>query len=177
MWYLPTSLIMITGGLVVLIYTLRNRNEKRENHLFANELLVGILFILSGILFPWCYQNHSQNLPSSTLNFLWFSTSVLLIIEVVIWTTVLMINNEKCKKNRDLMKERNYKKFSEHFLNNWEYDFKKDVERKFLHLLPVFVIFFFWTLGMILDSFGVLSIWGLDTYSFAFWLIITVGYA
>ncbi|MFO8019991.1 MAG: hypothetical protein R6U96_15305 [Promethearchaeia archaeon] len=177
MWFLPTSIIMIIGGLAVFIYSLQHIREKRQKHLFTNELLVGFLFVLSGILFPWTFQSHSQNLPSSTLNFLWFSTSLLLIVEVVIWTTVLMINKKKSKRNQNLMKERNYKDFSEYFLENWKYNFKKDVERKFLHLLPVFVIFFFWTLGMILNSLDILAVWGLDVYSFAFWLIITVGYA
>jgi dolichol kinase len=167
---------MIIGGIAVFIYTLQNKEEKREENLFTNELLVGLLFVLSGILFPWTFQSHSQTLPPATLNFLWFSTSLLLTIEVLVWSTVLMINNIKSKKDKKLMEERNYKNFSKHFLENWEYDFKKDVERKFLHLLPVFVILFFWTLGMVLDSLNILAIWGLDIYSFAFWLIITVGF-
>lgn len=177
MWYIPTSVIMIAMGVFGFLYTLINIKEKREQKLFTNELLVGALFLLSGMLFPFMYQAHSQNLPEGTLTFLWFSTSIILVAEVVLWTSVLLINHIKTRRDPNLMEDRDYAQFSVFFLENWEYDFKKDVERKFLHLLPVFVIFFFWTLGMILDGVGVLAIWGLDTYSFAFWLIITVGFA
>ena len=45
-----------------------------------------------------------------------------------------------------------------------------------MHLFTCFVIFFFWTIGTILSDLGILNQWGLDNYSFSYWLIITVGY-
>ncbi|TFF93727.1 MAG: hypothetical protein EU544_05445 [Promethearchaeota archaeon] len=172
MYFLPTSIIFISLALFTFYQTLKKREEKREKKNFTNELLVGFLFLFSGILFPFMYNTHS-NLAQSTLNFLWLTTSVILIAECIIWATILSKNAIKHKKNTDTVWD--YDGFCAEFRANWEYDFKKDVERKFLHLLPVFVIFFFWTLGTILDFFGILVLWGLDIYSFAFWLIITVG--
>jgi len=147
-----------------------------EKQVFTNEILVALLFLFSGILFPFMYQAHSENIPVSTLNFLWFTTSMLLIAEVVILSGILVKNHYKCKKDPALMKERNYSDFCIRFTSNWEYNFKKDVERKLLHLLPVAVVFFFWTLGTILDNLGILSLWGLDNYSFSIWLIVTIGF-
>ena len=54
-------------------------------------------------------------------------------------------------------------------------DLKSEVGRKLLHLFTCFVIFFFWTLGLILEDLGILAQWNLDNYSFSYWLIITIG--
>ena len=174
MYYLPTTIIFIALASLTFINTIKNRAEKREKHIFTNEILVGLLFLMSGILFPFMYIAHS-NVSLDTLNFLWSSTSVILIVEVVVWISIMLKNSVKAKSNPEDVW--NYEAFCKEFRANWNYDFKKDVERKLLHLLPVFVIFIFWTLGMILDALGVLTQLGLDTYSFAFWLIITVGFA
>jgi dolichol kinase len=74
------------------------------------------------------------------------------------------------------MAERDYVKFCENFNVNWVFDFKTDLKRKLLHLFTVFIIFFFWFLGTILENIGYLAKWGLDNYSFSLWLIITIGY-
>jgi len=153
-----------------------NRKVKREKHIFVNEMLVATLFLLAGILFPFMYGAHSENMPEGTLNYLWGTTSLLLIIEVIVLTTILTKRTIRAKKDPEYLASRNYKEFCEKFTSEWKYDFKKDVERKFLHLLPVFVIFLFWTIGIILDSLGFLAQFGLDNYSFAYWLIITIGY-
>ncbi len=174
MYFLPTTIIFISLASISIIQTIKKRVEKKEKHLFTNEILVGLLFLLSGILFPFMYVAHS-NLPVDTLNFLWLSTSLILIFEIILWLSIMFKNSFKVKSKPEEVWD--YKTFCKEFRANWKYDFKKDVERKFLHLLPVFVIFIFWTLGMILDSLGVLAQLGLDTYSFAYWLIITVGFA
>jgi len=174
MYFLPTTIIFVLLAVMTLINTIKNRVEKKEKHIFTNEILVGLLFLMSGILFPFMYIAHS-NLSLNTLNFLWLSTSVILIIEMIIWGTILLKNSIKAKKRPEEVWD--YKGFCKEFRAEWTYDFKKDVERKFLHLLPVFVIFIFWTLGMILNTLGLLAPFGLDTYSFAFWLIITIGFA
>ncbi|MHA1293272.1 MAG: hypothetical protein ACTSQJ_11475 [Promethearchaeota archaeon] len=174
MYFLPTTLIFIGIAIVTFIYIFKNRKEKIEKHIFINEILVGLLFLLSGILFPFMYQAHSD-LPQNTLNFLWLTTSIILIVEMTVWFSILGKNAYKYKVNPDAVW--NYEQFCEEFRETWVYNFRKDVERKMLHLLPVAVIFLFWTIGMILNSMGILAQWGLDTYSFAFWLIITVGFA
>lgn len=173
--FLPTTLIFIGLSTFTFYQTIKRSREKRLQGNLTNEILVALLFLFSGILFPWMFQSHTQNLPESTLSFLWGFTSIIIVIESLVWTSILLKNASKAKKDPGLVWD--YASFCEEFSANWEYDFKKDVERKFLHLLPVIVIFGFWTIGMILDSVGFLATWGLDTYSVALWLIITVGYA
>jgi len=177
MYYLPTSIIFIALSIAIFIYTIKNGKEKREKHNFVNEILIGMLFLFSGILFPFMYGSHSEHLPESTLNFLWGSTSLILVLETIVLGSILGKRALRAKRDPEYLASRNYQEFCEDFTRNYVYDFKKDVERKFLHLLPVFVIFFFWTVGAILDAFGVLAIFGLDNYSFAYWLIIMVGFS
>ena len=174
--YLPTSIIFVSLSIITFIYTIKNGKEKREKHNFTNEMLIAMLFLFSGILFPFMYGFHSENMPQSTLDFLWGSTSFILVLEIVVLTSILGKRMLRARRDPEYLASRNYYEFCENFCRDYVYDFKKDVERKFLHLLPVFVIFFFWTVGAILDALGILAQFGLDNYSFAFWLIITVGF-
>ena len=72
MYFLPTSLIFIGYFILTLIYIIKNRKVKIENHLFTNELLIASLFLLAGILYPFIYGFHSPTLSRNSLSFLWF---------------------------------------------------------------------------------------------------------
>ncbi|UCC19353.1 MAG: hypothetical protein JSV62_14810 [Promethearchaeota archaeon] len=159
-----------------MCYIIKNRKIKIENHLFANELLIALLFLGAGILYPFMYGFHSPLLSQESLNFIWLLTSLFFLIEMGVWALTLIYNTIISKKNPEIMAERDYSKFCENFNKNWVDDLKSEVGRKVLHLFTCFVIFFFWTLGNILNDTGILTLWGLDTYSFSYWLIITVGY-
>ncbi len=176
MYYLPTSLIFIGYSIITFIYVIRNRKEKIRKHLFFNELLVVLLLLMAGILFPSMFQFHSPQLLNSTLNFLWFFTSTIFLIEMGVWSTFLIYNAIISKRNPEIMAERDYNIYCKEVNSRWVDDFKSEFGRKFLHLFTTFVILFFWSLGTILDNLGFLSQLNLDNYSFSYWLIITVGY-
>ena len=176
MYFLPTSLILIGYFLLTLIYIIKNKKIKIENHLFANELLIALLFLMAGILYPFIYRSHSPNLSQNSLNYLWLVTSIIFLIEMGFLVITLIYNAVISKRNPEIMARRDYSKFCEEFNKNWVDDLKSELGRKFLHLFTCFVIFFFWTLGLILDDLGILTQWGLDNYSFSFWLTITIGY-
>ena len=174
--FLPTSLIFIGFFILTIVYTIKNRKVKIESHFFINELLIALLFLIAGVLFPFIYRFHSPNLSLESMNYLWLFTSIAFLIELGVWFYVLLSNARLSKKNPEIMAERDYSKFCENFYKNWKDDLRNELGRKLLHLLTCVIIFFFWTLGVILDDIGVLSQWGLDTYSFSYWLIITIGY-
>ncbi len=176
MLYLPTTLIFFGYTIITFIYVIRNKKEKIENHLFINELLIVALLLTAGILFPFMFQFHSPNLSSESLNFMWLFASTIFLVEMGILFTILIYNAIISKRNPDIMEERDYNKYCEEFNKNWVDDLKSELGRKFLHLFATFIIFFFWTLGVILKDLGILSKFGLDNYSFAFWLIIIVGF-
>ncbi|MFX0069956.1 MAG: hypothetical protein ACFFAO_02600 [Candidatus Hermodarchaeota archaeon] len=178
MYFLPVTIILSTFSIFTFYYTLKNRKEKLEKHFFINEILIGFLFLLAGILFPFMIQVHSPNLSQSTLNFLWIFTSSLLTIEMVILVYIIIKNMIISKKDPAIMAKRDYSEFCKEIKENRIYDLKSDIGRKLLHLFTVFVIFFFWIIGIILENLGVFNQFGgLDAYSFAYWLIITIGFA
>ena len=176
MYYLPTTIILITYSILTLIYSLKNRQTKQSKHIFTNEILVAALFLVAGILFPFLYQFHSPDLSQKSLNFMWLFTSTIIIIEMGIWAVVLLYNGRISKKNPEIMAERDYNKFCEELDKNGVDDLRSEFGRKFLHLFASFVIFFFWTLGSIMDDIGILSQWGLDNYSISYWLTVTIGF-
>jgi dolichol kinase len=174
--YLPTVVILIGYSILTFTYIFRNRKIKIENKLFTNEILIAILFLVAGFMFPFLYQFHSPSLNQESLNFLWIFTSIFFIIELGILVIMLLYNGSVAKKNPEIMAERDYNKYCEEFNKNFVDDLRSEVTRKFLHLFTCFVIFFFWSIGVILDDIGILPQWGLDNYSFSYWLIITIGF-
>ncbi|MBY8986579.1 MAG: hypothetical protein KGD65_16020 [Candidatus Lokiarchaeota archaeon] len=174
--YLPTSLIFIGYSMLTLVYVIKNKREKIQNHLFINEMLIAFLFLIAGILFPFMIQFNSPLMAIESLNILWFLTSTIFLIEMGIWTATLLYNAFISKKNPEIMDARDYEKYCLKVNDKWVDDFKSEFGRKFLHLFTTFVIFFFWSLGTILDNLGILNQYNLDNYSFSHWLIITVGF-
>ena len=176
MYYLPTSLILIGYSIATTIYLSKNVKEKIEKKLIINELLVILLLLFAGITFPFSYQFHSNSLPRDTLNFLWFTTSLIFTVEMGVWAVTLTYNTIISKRNPDIMAERDYNDYIRKLNDNWDESVKSEFGRKILHLFTCAVIFVFWILGSILENIGFLSQFGLDNYSFSYWLIITVGF-
>ena len=103
MFYIPTSIILIGYSIITLIYTLSNWKEKVKKGLIANEIAIVLLFLTAGILFPFMYQFHSTSISLETLNFLWFSSSIIFSIEIGIWGIILTYNTVISKRNPDIM--------------------------------------------------------------------------
>lgn len=173
--YLPTVIILIGYSIFSFIYTFKNKKAKIESNLFLNEILIALLFFVSGILFPFIYQAHSLTLNQASLNFLWLFTSAFLIMEIGGLLVMFLYNGIISIRNPEIMAERDYAKYCEEFNKNWKDDLKSELGRKILHLFSSFIIFFFWTLSLILNDLGILTQLGLDTYSFAYWLTVTIG--
>jgi dolichol kinase len=177
MLFLPTSLILFGYSIITFIYLIQHRKEKIEKKLFLNELTLVLLFLMSGVLFPFMYQHHSNSLSIHALNFLWAASSFTFIIEMIVWGFVLRYNAIISKKNPEIMAQRNYKDFVKKVYDNWDESVKSEFGRKILHLFTCTVIFILWTLGTFLEKIGFLSQFGLDNYSFSDWLIVTIGFA
>ena len=176
MLFFLTSFILLGFFVLTLTYTIKNRKPKIETHVFTNELLIALLFLMVGVLFPFMYSFHSPNLSLISLNYLWLFTSIVFIIEMIVWCLMLLYNALLSKNNPEIMAEREYSKYCDEFNENWEDNLKAEFGRKLLHLIAPIIIFSFWILGLILNNSGFLIQWGLDIYSFSYFLIITVGY-
>jgi dolichol kinase len=156
-------------------YTLKYRERKKKKGIFVNELIVGILFLMAGILYPFLLQSHAT-IPSGSLNFLWFFTSIFLVIEILIWIAMISYGYLNHRRNENLDPRQQYLDFCNSVKENWKNELKNELGRKFLHIFTVLVIIIFWHIGSILEFFGILDQYGLENYSLSFWLIITIGY-
>ncbi|MFW9771353.1 MAG: hypothetical protein ACFFEO_04195 [Candidatus Thorarchaeota archaeon] len=176
MFYLPTSIILFGYSITTLIYILINWKDKVKKGLIVNELAIALLFGLAGMLFPYMFIFHSASIPLDTLNFLWLLTSITFLIEMGILFIILVYNTIISKRNPQIMAEREYGRYCEEFNQNWNDDLKSERGRKMLHLFTSCVIFICWSLGTILDAFGILDKISLDNYSFSYLLIIIIGF-
>lgn len=176
MYFLPTTIILVAYSFLSLIYTLKNRDLKKKNNVLINEILIALLFLVAGVLFPFIYRFQSPNLSQDSLNFMWLFTSTIFMVEMGIWTIMLLYNGRIAKNDPDIMAERDYNKYCEEINKHFVDDLRAEATRKVLHIFTCFVIFFFWSIGLILDDIGLLPKWGLDNYSFSYWLIITIGF-
>ena len=176
-YFLPTSIIMIGYFVITLFYTLKNFKEKKREKNLINEIAISILFLFAGASFPFLYQFHSPELEQEAINLLWFWSSIIFLLEMIIWAIILTYNTKISKRSSELMKERDYNEYKKKVLANWIDDLKGELGRKVLHIFTGSVIFIFWTIGIILNEVGFLKIVNLDVYSFSYWWIITIGFA
>ena len=176
-YFLPTSIIMIGYFVITLFYTLKNVKQKKKEENFINEIAISTLFLFAGVSFPFLYQFHSPELEQETINLLWFWSSVIFLLEMIIWAVILTYNSKISKRSSELMKERDYNEYKKKVTTKWVDDLKGELGRKILHIFTGSVIFIFWTIGIILNALGFLRIVKLDVYSFAYWWIITIGFA
>lgn len=177
MFFLPTTLIYIAFSIATLAYTLKNRKIKIKNHHFINELLIALLLFNAGILFPFMYQFHNPDISIGVLNTLWLLSSVLFVIEMIVWILMLLYNAIKSVRNPDMLNKRDYSLYKSMVESNWNDNIKDEFGRKILHLFTCSVVFVFWIIGMIFNELGFLNLIQLDIYTFSYWWIITIGYA
>ena len=175
MIYLPTCIILIGYFVITLLYVIKNRTQKVKERLFTNELFLSLLFLNAGIMFPFLFQFHSPSLTIETLNGLWLFTSIIFTLEMCVLFGIVLYNGRVSKKNPEIMNQRNYSEFKLKVIANWKDDVKSELGRKVLHFFTCFLIFFFWSLGSILNDLGFLEGLNLDTYSFSYWWIVTIG--
>ncbi len=177
MYFLPTSIIFIAFSIATLLYAVKVRKKKVKNHQFINEILLALLLLTAGILFPFMYQFHTPYLSLDILNILWLLSSLIFLIEMAVWILTLTYNAAVSIENPEIMAKRNYNKYKEIVRSNWSDNIKDEFGRKILHLFTCSVVFIFWIIGMILDQFGILEMMNLEIYTFSYWWIITIGYA
>jgi len=176
MYFIPTSLILFSYSVITFYYTFKNRREKITKNLFTNEILIAILFLIAGILFPFMYTYHSPRLSIERLHALWLITSLVFSVEMIVWISTLVYNTSKIKNNPEILEEKNYETFGQNLHELWKNPYKSEFGRKFLHVLTSIVVLSSWIIGIILEYTEVLSQLGLDIYNFSLCVIVIAGF-
>jgi dolichol kinase len=172
---LTGSGIFVAFAILTFVYASRTRYQAdKDGKFFPNEVLIGILYIIAAIIYPFFYIN--LGISSDTEYMMYLSTIVIWVAEIGIFGFYILREMQACKANPQLLIERDYEKVKAEYRANYHYDVKKDFKRKMLHLLAVVVIVAAWELGNIFTSLN-FYLFGMNALAFYKWMCITVGLA
>src|SRR6056297_732641 len=163
-------LIFCGMGLIVLNHVRVNwDNEKKKPYRYS-EIIDGVLFFVMGYMFLTFLDKESVAAKNArNFNLIIFIINIL----ILIWIEGLNINiyRRKCKKNPELVEERNYDKFLKKLKNAYDEkshrkDIIKDLTRKFLHIVILGVVFGVYGLANADFMQDNLNNWGLTPIAF-----------
>ncbi|MFW9820850.1 MAG: hypothetical protein ACFFE5_14675 [Candidatus Thorarchaeota archaeon] len=177
----PVTIFYIGNGIAHLFYAL-NLRKKYPEHNFTNSILISILWVVAGVVFPFFFMRDSSQVR-------WFEGLALQIICIYAPLLVLFIlyyQYQFVLKNEPKLKDdRTIDKFVNQFalmdvknLYNRKAALKTDFHRKAFHLLPAVIIIFLWLFAVhIWDAiWDADSFWGISGTEYGIFLILTVGY-
>ncbi|MFX1326897.1 MAG: hypothetical protein ACFE91_01975 [Promethearchaeota archaeon] len=179
---LPVTFFYIANGFAHLYYAFRLKKKFPQDHNFINSLLIVLLWIIAGVLYPLFFIRDTSQAR-------WFQGLALQIIciyaPLLIFVILYYQYQFVLKKNPNLKGQRTIKKFVDQFplmdiknINNRKNALKTDFHRKAFHLLPAVVIIFLWIFAVyIWDNLWNADIfWGISGKEYGIFLILTVGY-
>ncbi len=178
---LSVTIFYIGNGFIHLYYALKLR-KKYPDHNFINSLLIFILWIVAGIVYPLFFIRDTSQVR-------WFEGLALQIICIYAPLLIFFILYYQyqfvLKKKTHLRDNRTIEKFIDHFtlmdiknLNNRKDALRTDFHRKAFHLLPAVIIIFLWLFAVyIWDAmWDADQFWGISGTEYGIFLILVVGY-
>ena len=178
---LSVTIFYIGNGFIHLYYALKLR-KKYPDHNFINSLLIFILWIVAGIVYPLFFIRDTSQVR-------WFEGLALQIICIYAPLLIFFILYYQyqfvLKKKTHLRDNRTIEKFIYHFnlmdiknLNNRKDALITDFHIKAFHLLPAVIIIFLWLFAVyIWDAmWDADQFWGISGTEYGIFLILVVGY-
>ncbi len=151
----------------------RYQHDKQGNF-FKNEVLIGVTFILTAILYPFFFID--TGISPATEETMYLLTLLVFTGEIGLFGINILMEREKCLRNPQLLVDRDYERIKTEYRSTSHYNVKKDFKRKMLHLLAVIVIVMAFEMSRILETFNALP-FGMTSIAFYKWLTITIGLA
>ena len=179
---LPVVLLFNACGFVQLYYAIKLKRKYPEDHNIINSYISFVLWIIAGLLYPFIYLTDNSRIR-------WFqalSTFFICIFTPGILFLILYYQYRVVKKNPEVKKRRSFSFFIKEFNQKRNEDqnikiskFKKDLNRKALHLFPASVIIILWVFAVYIweGMWNADQIWGISGVNFGKFLIITAGFS
>ncbi|MHA2430582.1 MAG: hypothetical protein ACXACC_06045 [Promethearchaeota archaeon] len=145
---LSITILFIVNAFAQLYYAIKLRKKFKEKHNIINSVLVFLLWILAGILYPFFYirdNAHTRWFQSLSMQIICIYAPLLILV-ILFYQRRFIIKN-----NKELKRERTIENFLEKMdsvykgkSKNKNYPLITDLHRKAFHLIPVVVIIFLW---------------------------------
>jgi len=179
---LPVIVLFIANGFGQLYFAIKLKRKYPEEHNIINSYISFVLWIIAGLLYPFIYLTDNSRIR-------WFqalSTFFICIFTPGILFLILYYQYRVVKKNPEVKKRRSFSFFIKEFNQKRNEDqnikiskFKKDLNRKALHLFPASVIIILWVFAVYIweGMWNADQIWGISGVNFGKFLIITAGFS
>jgi dolichol kinase len=152
----PFTITFVEFYFVILAYlslrytfSTKNNPEKKGNQkYFINELLVGIMYIVLAVAYPFLFH---FSVPSASVRAqLYFHLSVSFFFHIPSWLIYVRVaQRNDTKKNRHIT----YEEFKEKIRSNYKDDIKSESKRKLLHLTSSGISIGFYVVGLLMNQF------------------------
>ena len=178
---LPVSLFFIALGCGQLFYAIILKKRYPKEHNFNNSIMVFVLWIVTGVLYPFFYSKYSENIGwFQTLSTILICMLTPFILFVILSYQYLFVSRGKPETKERRTLEAFIKKFNKkkgEIKVHTSHSIYTDVYRKSWHLLPAGVIILLWIFAVYIWA-GIWKqdqIWGITGEDFGRFLVLTVG--
>ncbi|TET02994.1 MAG: hypothetical protein E3J90_02270 [Promethearchaeota archaeon] len=151
----------------------------QKDHSFINSFIIVVLWIVSGILYPFFYPRDNEFVQFHQS----FSMSIICLFAPLLVFLVLLYQYKVVLKDKPELKENrtidNFLKKYNLVNDSKSYSLRTDVRRKVFHLLPglVIIILRIFAIDVWDGLWNADEVYGITGYEFGMFLILTIGYA
>jgi len=180
---LPITILFIALGFGHLYYSIRLKKKFPKEHIFINSFIIFVLWIISGILYPFFFPSNTRE----AINFHQsFSMSIICLFAPLLVLLVLLYQSKVVLKDKpELRENRTIEQFLKKYnlvngdqIHNKSYTLRTDFRRKIFHLLPGLVIIILWIFAIdVWDGlWNADEVYGLSGEEYGMFLILMIGY-
>jgi dolichol kinase len=176
---LPITILFIAMGFSQLFFAIKLKKKFQKDHSFINSFIIVVLWIVSGILYPFFYPRDNEFIQFHQS----FSMSIICLFAPLLVFLVLLYQYKVVLKDKPELKENrtidNFLKKYNLVNDSKSYSLRTDVRRKVFHLLPglVIIILRIFAIDVWDGLWNADEVYGITGYEFGMFLILTIGYA
>jgi dolichol kinase len=179
---LPITLLFSSIGLGLLYFAIKLKKKFPKEHIFVNSFIVSVLWIISGVLYPFFYPRDNEYVrfhQSFSMNIICIFGPFLVFLILLYQSKVVLKDKPELRENRTITKFlEKYDILNVNQINNKSYSLRTDFHRKIFHLLPgLFIIILrIFAINIWDGLWNADQIYGITGSEYAMFLILTIGY-